>query len=159
MRTEFGDIDVRPGEIAVIPRGIKFQVQLHERTARGYICENYGPPLRLPTLGVIGANGLANPRDFQSPVAKFERLDEPQQLIAKFQQSTVVDSVEPFATRCSGMARQLRALQIRLEFVSSGQHGSRSITLILNFYSADLPHQKCLDSPTSISLFFRLDGL
>lgn len=84
MRTEFGDMDLRPGEIAVIPRGVKFQVQLHDRTARGYICENYGPPLRLPTLGVIGSNGLANPRDFQTPVAKYEQVDAPHQLIAKF---------------------------------------------------------------------------
>ena len=84
MRTEFGDIDVRPGEIAVIPRGIKFQVQLHDRTARGYICENYGAPLRLPNLGVIGSNGLANPRDFQTPVAKYEQVEAPHHLIAKF---------------------------------------------------------------------------
>lgn len=84
MRTEFGDLDVKPGEIAVIPRGVKFQVQLHEDTARGYICENYGPPLRLPPLGVIGANGLANPRDFQSPVAKYEQIEKAHELIAKF---------------------------------------------------------------------------
>lgn len=84
LRTEFGDMDVRPGEIAVIPRGIKFQVQLHDHTARGYICENYGPPLRLPNLGVIGSNGLANPRDFQTPVARYEQADGPHQLIAKF---------------------------------------------------------------------------
>jgi homogentisate 1,2-dioxygenase len=84
MRTEFGDIDLRPGEIAVIPRGVKFQIQLLGGTARGYICENYGPPLRLPTLGLIGSNGLANPRDFLSPVAKYEDVEGQFELVAKF---------------------------------------------------------------------------
>lgn len=84
LRTEFGDINVSPGEIAVLPRGIKFQVNLHDDTARGYILENFGPPLRLPTLGVIGSNGLANPRDFLSPVAAYEQLNGDFELIAKF---------------------------------------------------------------------------
>ncbi len=84
MRTEFGDMDLRPGEIAVIPRGVKFQIQLPGGTARGYICENYGPPLRLPPLGLIGSNGLANPRDFLSPVAKYEHLEGKFELVAKF---------------------------------------------------------------------------
>ena len=61
-----------PGEIAVIPRGLRFRVELPDGAARGYICENYGPLLRLPDLGPIGANGLANPRDFLTPVAAFE---------------------------------------------------------------------------------------
>ena len=72
VRTEFGVIDVKPGEIAVIPRGVRFAVELKADTARGYICENYGALLRLPDLGPIGANGLANPRDFLTPVAAFE---------------------------------------------------------------------------------------
>lgn len=84
FRTEFGDMDVKSGDIAVIPRGVKFQIQLHDDTARGYVCENYGPPFRLPPLGVIGANGLANQRDFQTPVAKYEIANRSQQLIAKF---------------------------------------------------------------------------
>ncbi len=67
LRTEFGLIDVKPGEIAVIPRGVRFTVDLKEDTARGYICENYGALLRLPDLGPIGANGLANTRDFLTP--------------------------------------------------------------------------------------------
>ena len=61
-----------PGEIAVIPRGIKFRVELPDGTARGYICENYGQSFRLPDLGPIGANGLANSRDFLTPVAAYE---------------------------------------------------------------------------------------
>lgn len=85
FRTEFGALDVKPGEIAVIQRGIKYQVVLPEGPVRGYICENYGPALRLPYLGPIGANGLANPRDFQIPVASFEERSGVFQLIAKFQ--------------------------------------------------------------------------
>src|SRR5271154_2842834 len=68
LHTEMGLLDVAPGEIAVIQRGIRFRVELLEKEARGYICENYGALLRLPDLGPIGANGLANPRDFLAPV-------------------------------------------------------------------------------------------
>jgi homogentisate 1,2-dioxygenase len=85
FKTELGMLDVKPGEIAVIQRGIKFQVILHDEKARGYICENYGSPFRLPELGVIGANGLANPRDFQMPVAAFEEREGDFRLLAKFQ--------------------------------------------------------------------------
>jgi homogentisate 1,2-dioxygenase len=62
--TELGVLEVAPGEICVLPRGLKMRVELMEAEARGYICENYGMPFRLPDLGPIGANGLANPRDF-----------------------------------------------------------------------------------------------
>jgi homogentisate 1,2-dioxygenase len=65
LRTEMGILDTAPGEIAVIQRGIKFRVELLDASARGYICENYGQLFRLPDLGPIGANGLANPRDFR----------------------------------------------------------------------------------------------
>jgi homogentisate 1,2-dioxygenase len=75
FHTEMGVLEVAPGEICVIPRGIKFRVVLKEKQARGYICENYGLPFRLPELGEIGANGLANPRDFKAPVAAFEDRD------------------------------------------------------------------------------------
>lgn len=85
FNTEFGVLEVKPGEIIVIPRGIKFQVILQDEKARGYICENFGMPFRLPELGVIGANGLANPRDFQTPVAAFEKRNGEFILIAKFQ--------------------------------------------------------------------------
>lgn len=85
LRTEFGLLEIQPTEIAVIPRGIKFQVELLGTTARGYVLENYGPSLRLPYLGVIGANGLANPRDFQTPVAAYERKEGSFKLLNKFQ--------------------------------------------------------------------------
>jgi homogentisate 1,2-dioxygenase len=84
LATEFGLLDVGPGEIAVIPRGIKMRVELADGPARGYACENHGAPFRLPGLGPIGANGLANPRDFLTPTAWFEERDEPTDLVQKF---------------------------------------------------------------------------
>ncbi len=83
--TELGRIDLAPQEIAVIPRGIRFRIELPEGTARGYVCENYGAHLRLPDLGVIGSNGLANPRDFLTPHAWFEDREGRFELTAKFQ--------------------------------------------------------------------------
>lgn len=85
LRTEFGVLEVSPGEIAVLPRGIRYQVVLLDPTARGYVCENFGAPFQLPYLGPIGANGLANPRDFQYPVAAFEKVEGDFKLITKFQ--------------------------------------------------------------------------
>ncbi len=82
--TEFGVIEVAPGEICVIPRGIKFRAELLESQARGYVCENYGASLTLPDRGPIGANCLANPRDFLTPVAAFEDRDTPSTLIVKW---------------------------------------------------------------------------
>lgn len=72
LRTEFGLLAAEPGEIALIPRGVRFRVEPLDDTARGYVCENYGAPFRLPDLGPIGANGLANARDFRAPVAAYE---------------------------------------------------------------------------------------
>ena len=84
LGTELGIIEVKPGEIAVIPRGTKFRVALNDGDARGYVCENFGQPFRLPDLGPIGSNGLANPRDFLTPVAAFEDVDGDFELVAKF---------------------------------------------------------------------------
>jgi homogentisate 1,2-dioxygenase len=84
IATELGIVEVEPGEIAVIPRGTKFRVDLTGADARGYVCENYGANFRLPDLGPIGSNGLANPRDFLTPVAAFEDVEGDFELIAKF---------------------------------------------------------------------------
>ena len=83
--TEMGVLEVAPLEIAVIPRGIRFRVELTGKGARGYVCENYGAMLRLPELGPIGSNGLANARDFLTPVAAYEDADRPTEVIQKFQ--------------------------------------------------------------------------
>ena len=112
--TELGAIQAGPGEVVVIPRGVKFRVEIGARvssphvskgpesdemaltdvratdteatdaSARGYICENYGQPFRLPDLGPIGANGLANSRDFESPVAWYEDREGSFTQVAKF---------------------------------------------------------------------------
>ena len=85
LATELGRLAVAPGETAVVPRGLRFRVELAGDAARGYVCENYGAALRLPELGPIGSNGLANARDFQAPVAWFEEREEPTEVLAKFQ--------------------------------------------------------------------------
>jgi homogentisate 1,2-dioxygenase len=82
--TELGRLGVRPGEIAVIPRGIRFRAELPQGAARGYVCENYGAMFRLPELGPIGSNGLAAPRDFLAPVAAYEDIDGRHEIVAKF---------------------------------------------------------------------------
>jgi homogentisate 1,2-dioxygenase len=99
LLTEMGTVEVAPQQIAVVPRGVRFRVELPEVDAagpdgcargplggvRGYICENFGAPFRLPDLGPIGSNGLANPRDFLSPVACYEDREGAFELVAKFQ--------------------------------------------------------------------------
>lgn len=85
LATELGVLEVEPQEIAVIPRGVRFRVELPDGEARGYVAENFGALLRLPDLGPIGANGLANPRDFFTPSAAYEDAEGEFELIAKFQ--------------------------------------------------------------------------
>jgi homogentisate 1,2-dioxygenase len=84
LQTELGRLEVAPGWIAIVPRGMRFRVQLLEGEARGYVAENYGLPFRLPELGPIGANGLANARDFEAPVAWFEDRDAPTEVVQKY---------------------------------------------------------------------------
>ena len=92
LHTEMGVLLVAPQEIAVIPRGVRFRVELPDLVseggtlagARGYICENFGAPFRLPDLGPLGSNGLANPRDFLAPVAAYEDREGDFELVAKF---------------------------------------------------------------------------
>ena len=84
LHTEFGVLDAGPGEIAVVPRGVKFRVLLLAETARGYVCENYGARLRLPERGPIGSDGLANKRDFEIPVAAYENRQGDFELVTKF---------------------------------------------------------------------------
>jgi homogentisate 1,2-dioxygenase len=84
IATEMGQIAVEPQEVVVIPRGVRFQVSLPDGQARGYICENFGALFRLPDLGVIGSNGLANPRDFLTPSAWYEDKEGDFELLTKF---------------------------------------------------------------------------
>jgi homogentisate 1,2-dioxygenase len=80
--SEFGRLDIAPGTIGLVPRGVKFRVEV-EGESLGYVAENQGLPLRLPELGPIGSNGLANPRDFETPVASFEDKDDPTEVVQK----------------------------------------------------------------------------
>lgn len=81
--TEFGRLDVRPGTIAIVPRGVRFRVEV-EGDSRGYVAENHGLPFRLPELGPLGSNGLANSRDFETPVAWFEDRDVETEVVQKY---------------------------------------------------------------------------
>jgi homogentisate 1,2-dioxygenase len=83
IHSECGVLAIGPGEVVVVPRGIKFRVALPEGTARGYVCENYGAMLTLPERGPIGSDGLANSRDFEAPVAAFEDREGDFELVTK----------------------------------------------------------------------------
>jgi homogentisate 1,2-dioxygenase len=80
--TELGRMTLAPGWVGLVPRGIRFRVEV-DGGSRGYVAENHGTPFRLPDLGPIGSNGLANPRDFETPVAWFEDSDEPTEVVQK----------------------------------------------------------------------------
>lgn len=82
--TELGVIEVGPKEIAVLPRGLVYRVEVIEGPCRGFVCENYGQAFDLPDRGPIGANCMANPRDFKTPVAWFEDRDAPSTVTLKW---------------------------------------------------------------------------
>ena len=84
IKTEMGRMELPPGAVGLIPRGLRFAVAV-DGPSRGYVCENYGQPFRLPDMGPIGSNGLANPRDFETPVAAYEDSDSPVELVQKYQ--------------------------------------------------------------------------
>ncbi|MBK6464820.1 MAG: homogentisate 1,2-dioxygenase [Myxococcales bacterium] len=83
--TELGVLELAPGEIGVVPRGVRFRAELQDAVATGYVCENYGAAFRLAELGPLGSNGLANPRDFLAPTAAFEDVERPTRVVQKFQ--------------------------------------------------------------------------
>jgi homogentisate 1,2-dioxygenase len=84
--SELGRMDLAPGWIGLIPRGVRFRVEV-DGEARGYVAENHGAMFRLPDLGPIGSNGLANPRDFETPVAAYGDVDRPTEVVQKYQGS------------------------------------------------------------------------
>ncbi|HUI61480.1 MAG TPA: homogentisate 1,2-dioxygenase [Steroidobacteraceae bacterium] len=84
LETELGRLWVEPGHVAVVPRGVRFRALLPDGRARGYLCENFGQPFRLPELGPLGSNGLANARDFETPTAWFEEVTGATQVVTKF---------------------------------------------------------------------------
>jgi homogentisate 1,2-dioxygenase len=84
LLTEMGRTDVAPGEVALVPRGVRFRAELPDGSARGYVAENHGALFRLPELGPIGSNGLANPRDFETPAALYEDVEGEVELVQKY---------------------------------------------------------------------------
>src|SRR5262249_17034921 len=109
---EFGRIEAGPGEICIIPRGVKCKVELVDGPARGFVCENYGAKFTLPDRGPIGANCLANARDFKTPGSlRGQRgsLSAQPQVVRRLPGGRD----RPLAPRCRRLARQLRALQVR----------------------------------------------
>ena len=91
--TEMGRMDLAPGWVGIVPRGVRFRVEL-DGEARGYVAENHGAMFRLPELGPIGSNGLANARDFETPVAAFEDSDGPCEVIQKYQGALWVTTLD-----------------------------------------------------------------
>lgn len=84
LKTELGHLKVEPNQIAIVPRGIRFQVALLDKSARGYVCETFGMPFQLPDRGPIGANGLAEEHHFEYPIAAYEQRDGAFVQIVKF---------------------------------------------------------------------------
>jgi homogentisate 1,2-dioxygenase len=82
--TELGVIDIEPKEIAILPRGLVYRVEVLDGPCRGFVCENYGQKFELPARGPIGANAMANPRDFKAPVAAFEDREVPSKVTIKW---------------------------------------------------------------------------
>ena len=113
LRTEFGIIDVAPGQIAVIPRGVKFAADLPAGPSRGYVCENYGGQFTLPERGPIGANCLANPRDFETPTACYEDRETNATLTVKWAGEFYTDGAFPLPARRRRLARKLCAIPLR----------------------------------------------
>ena len=113
LRTEFGVIEAEPGDIAVIPRGVKFAADLLSGPSRGYVCENYGSPFTLPERGPIGANCLANPRDFLTPVAAYEDRAAPCTLTVKWGGNLWVTDLAHSPLDVVAWHGQLRPLHLR----------------------------------------------
>ncbi|MDJ1017661.1 MAG: homogentisate 1,2-dioxygenase [Paracoccaceae bacterium] len=82
--TELGVIDLAPQEVAILPRGLVYRVEVLEGPCRGFVCENYGQKFELPGRGPIGANCMANRRDFKTPVAAFEDREVPSTVTVKW---------------------------------------------------------------------------
>ena len=124
----------RPARCCLLPRGIKFRVELPDGAARGYICENYGQQLRLPELGPIGTFGLANARDFLAPVAAYEDREGDFRARGQVRRRAVGGRDRSLAARHRRLARQLRAVQVRPQPVPVHQHGdlrsSRPVDLL-----------------------------
>ena len=84
VRTEFGAMHVRPDDVALIPRGVRFRVEVLDGLSRGYVAENFGRALELPELGPLGATAMADPAHFRVPTAAYEDVDKPVEVVVKY---------------------------------------------------------------------------
>ena len=119
------------------PARHELQGRARRRAARGYVCENYGADFTLPERGPIGANCLANPRDFLTPVAAYEDKEEPSTLFVKWGGELYAHRDRPFAARCGRLARQLRALQIRSAALLAGRRDAVRPSRSVDLHGAD----------------------
>ena len=141
LATELGRLDVAPGEIAVIPRGLRFRVELLDGAARGYVAENHGAVLRLPDLGPIGANGLANPRDFLTPAAWFEDRDEPTDVVQKFQGQLWPTALDHSPLDVVAWHGNCAPYKYDLARFMTDQHGQLRPSGPVDLHRADLAHR------------------
>ena len=135
--TELGIIDLEPKEIAIIPRGLVYRVEVLEGPCRGFVCENYGQKFELPGRGPIGANCMANPRDFKAPVAAFEDREVPSTVTIKWCGQFHDHQDRPQPAGRGGLARQLRALQIRPAHLLPGRRDPVRPPRSVDLYRAD----------------------
>ena len=133
----------RRGEIAVMPRGLNFRVELPDGPRAAISARITARLLRLPELGPLGANGLANARDFLAPVAAYEDTRGPHRAGRQVRRQSVGGRDRPFAARCRRLARQLRALQIRSGALQRHQHGELRPSRSVDLHRADRAHATC----------------
>ena len=125
----------------VIPRGVIFRVELINGPARAYMCENYGGAFALPDRGPIGANCLANPRDFYTPVAAYEDSREAVTLYRQMGRQALSHQGAAFAARRRGLARQLLSLQIRPAAFFAGRRDALRPSRSVDLHGADAPSE------------------
>lgn len=70
--TEFGALEVEPGEVLLLPRGLRVSILVPDGEAQGYAAEIFAGHFQLPERGPIGANGLVDERHFRGPTPYYE---------------------------------------------------------------------------------------
>ena len=143
LRTEFGLLHVEPGHVALIPVGCAsvwscWTPARRRATARGYVCENYGAPFQLPDLGPIGANGLANARDFRAPVAAYEDVEGPGRGGQQVLRQPLDGHLRPLAAGCRRLARQPCAVRLRPAPLQCDRHHQLRPPGPVDLHGADL---------------------
>ena len=139
LRTEFGVLDAAPGEIAVVPRGVKFRVELPDgRAARLCLRElrRAVPPARARADRRQRARQPARFPDARSPPSRTATARR--ELVAKFEGHLWATDARPLAARRRRLARQLRAVQIRPRPLQHDRHGQLRPSRPVDLHRADL---------------------